>query len=172
MIRQDILENHHKPIYLGIGSNLGDRVNNITKACYLISKFCVIIKISNLYESKSWPNEKFPKYLNIIVKCNTNLKAEKLLKNLKNIETKLGRKKNKKNYPRKCDIDIIDFKGCEHNNKKINLPHPRLTKRNFVLIPLFEIDKKWKYPKTDVSIYKFIKKLGSKSLRRINIFVN
>ena len=91
MIKQDILENHLKPIYLGIGSNLGDRVNNITRACYLISQFCVIYKISNLYESKSWPNEKFPKYLNIIIKCNTNLEAEILLENLKSIERQLGR---------------------------------------------------------------------------------
>ena len=172
MIKQDILENHLKPIYLGIGSNLGDRVNNITRACYLISQFCVIYKISNLYESKSWPNEKFPKYLNIIIKCNTNFEAETLLENLKSIERQLGRKKNKINYPRECDIDIIDFKGYEYKNNYVNIPHPRLSNRNFVLVPLFEIDKKWKYPKTDVSIYKLIEKLGIKSLRSIKIFTN
>ena len=71
MIKQDILENHHKPVYLGIGSNIGNRINNINKACHLLTNFCSIIKISNFYESNSWPNEKFPKYLNIIIKCNT-----------------------------------------------------------------------------------------------------
>ena len=172
MTKQDILENHHKSVYLGIGSNLGNRVNNIIKACYLVSQFCSIYKISNFYESKSWPNDKFPKYLNIVIKCNTDLDPKALLLNLKYVEKKLGRRKKQKNYPRKCDIDIIDFKGLIYNNKDINIPHPRLQNRNFVLIPLFEIDKEWKYPKNKVSIYKLIKKLGLKSLRGINIFVN
>ncbi len=94
MIKQDILENHPKPVYLGIGSNIGNRITNINKACHLLTNFCSIIKISKFYESNSWPNEKFPKYLNIIIKCNTVLKPILLLKNLKNIETSLGRKKN------------------------------------------------------------------------------
>ena len=172
MTKRDILENHLKPVFLGIGSNLGDRVNNIMNACYLISKFCTIYKISKIYESKSWPNEKFPEYLNIIIKCNTNLNPEILLANLKYIERKLGRKKAKKNYPRKCDIDIIDFKGFKYNSDNIDIPHPRLLDRNFVLLPLFEIEKGWKYPKTEQSIYKFVKKLDLKSLRSIKIFAN
>ena len=110
--------------------------------------------------------------LNIVIKCNTDLDPKALLLNLKYVEKKLGRRKKQKNYPRKCDIDIIDFKGLIYNNKDINIPHPRLQNRNFVLIPLFEIDKEWKYPKNKVSIYKLIKKLGLKSLRGINIFVN
>ncbi len=172
MTKQDILENRLKPVFLGIGSNLGNRVNNIMHACYLISKFCIIYKISKIYESKSWPNEKFPKYLNIIIKCNTKLDPETLLANLKYIERKLGRKKAKKNYPRRCDIDIIDFKGFKYNSNNIDIPHPRLLDRNFVLVPLFEIEKSWKYPKTEKSIYKFIKKLDLKSLRSIKIFAN
>ncbi len=172
MTKQDILENHLKPIYLGIGSNLGNRVNNITKACYLLSQFCKIHKISNFYESKSWPNEKFPKFLNIIIKCNTNIELEPLLIKLKKIEKKLGRKKNKKNFPRQCDIDIIDFKGYKYRSSNINIPHPRLRERNFVLVPLFEVEKKWKYPKTDISIYKLINKLDLKFFKGIKIFTN
>ena len=83
MIKQDILESHLKPVYLGVGSNIGNRINNINKACHLISNFCSIIKISNFYETNSWPNNKFPKYLNIIIKCNTKLNSVDLLKNLK-----------------------------------------------------------------------------------------
>ena len=109
-IKQDILENPHKAVYLGIGSNVGNRINNINKACHLLTNFCSIIRISKFYETNSWPNEKLPKYLNIVIKCNTDLKPISLLKNLKNIEFLLGRKKNKKNFPRTCDIDIIDFK--------------------------------------------------------------
>ncbi len=170
MTKLGILENHHKPIYLGIGSNIGNRINNINKACHLLSNFCSIIKISKFYETNSWPNEKFPKYLNIILKCNSNLKPSSFLKNLKNIEVLLGRKKNKKNFPRTCDIDIIDFKGIKKKNKNINIPHPRMTNRNFVLFPLFEIEKNWKHPKSNISIDKLIEKLDLKSLRSIKIF--
>ena len=170
MIKQDILENHHKPVYLGIGSNIGNRITNINKACHLLTNFCSIIKISKFYESNSWPNENFPKYLNIIIKCNTVLKPILLLKNLKNIETSLGRKKNEKNFPRTCDIDIIDFKGLEQNDKSLQIPHPRMLNRNFVLFPLFEIEKNWKHPKNNISIDRLLKKLDLKSLRSIKIY--
>ena len=170
MIKQDILENHPKPVYLGIGSNIGNRITNINKACHLLTNFCSIIKISKFYESNSWPNEKFPKYLNIIIKCNTALKPILLLKNLKNIETSLGRKKNEKNFPRTCDIDIIDFKGLKQNDKFLQIPHPRMLNRNFVLFPLFEIEKNWKHPKNNISIDRLLKKLDLKSLRSIKIY--
>ena len=170
MTKPDILENHHKPVYLGIGSNIGNRINNINKACHLLTKFCSIIRISKFYETNSWPNEKLPKYLNIVIKCNTDLKPIYFLQNLKNIEFLLGRKKNKKNFPRTCDIDIIDFKGLKKHNKYIKIPHPRMSNRNFVLFPLFEIEKNWKHPKNNISIEKLIKNLELKSLRSIKIF--
>ena len=170
MTKPDILENHRKPVYLGIGSNIGNRINNINKACHLLTNFCSIIRISKFYETNSWPNEKLPKYLNIVIKCKTDLKPISLLQNLKNIEFLLGRKKNKKNFPRICDIDIIDFKGLKKHNKYIKIPHPRMFNRNFVLFPLFEIEKNWKHPKNNITIEKLIKNLELKSLRSIKIF--
>ena len=169
-IEQDISENHHEPVYLGIGSNLGNRVNNINNACYLLHTSCLIDKISNFYETNSWPDEKHPKYLNIILKCYTKLNVISLLKVIKTIEKKLGRKKTLKNFPRSCDIDIIDFKGIKLENNNIKIPHPRLSDRNFVLIPLYEIEKTWKHPKNNISIDNLLKNLNFKSLRGIKIF--
>mgnify|MGYP001184451495 CR=1 FL=1 len=169
-IKQDILENLHRAVYLGIGSNLGNRKKNINNASYLLNKFLSINKLSNYYETNSWPNENYPKYLNIVLKCKTNLNPLELIKKLKNIEKKLGRKKNIKNYPRTCDIDIIDYKGLKFKAKNLQLPHPHLSKRNFVLIPLFEIEKGWIYPETNITIDKLIKNLDIKSLRSIKIF--
>jgi len=170
VIKRDILENHHKYVYLAVGSNIGNRINNINKACHLLTNFCSIVKISKIYETNSWPDERFPKYLNIIIKCNTVLKPISLLKNVKKIEAFLGRKKTKKNFPRTCDIDIIDFKGLKINSKNIEIPHPRMSYRNFVLLPLFEIEKNWKHPKNNISIVKLIKKLDLKLLRSIKIY--
>ena len=169
-IEQDISENHHEPVYLGIGSNLGNRVNNINNACYLLRSFCLIDKISNFYETNSWPNKKHPKFLNIILKCYTKLNVISLLKTIKTIEKKLGRKKTLKNFPRSCDIDIIDFKGIKLDKKNIKIPHPRLSDRNFVLVPLYEIEKTWKHPKNNISIENLLKNLNFKSLRGIKIF--
>ena len=146
MIKQDISENLVKPIYLGIGSNLGNRRNNIEKAKLMLSEQNIeIIKSSSFYESLSWPNPKKPKFLNIVLKITTNLKPLKLLEKCKKIEIDLGRKKNVKNSPRECDIDILDFYNVVSTGKII-LPHPRLHTRNFVLLPLFEINKDWKHP--------------------------
>ena len=82
------------------------------------------------------------------------------------IEAKLGRKKTPKNSPRVCDIDIIDFDGLVIKDK-LNLPHPRMHERNFVLLPLFEIEKEWVHPIKKVNIKKLILSLSNKDIRSI-----
>ena len=154
-------------IYLGIGSNLGNRRKNIEKAKFkIIQNKIKIIQSSNYYESLSWPNIKNPKFLNIVLKVNTKIEPLKLIKIFKSIEKSLGRKKANRNSPRECDIDILDYKGRQIN-KEIILPHPRLHKRNFVLFPLFELDKSWKHPKSKHHIKKLIQYLSNRDIRSI-----
>ena len=167
MIRQDTLENPVKPVYLGIGSNLGNKKDNIEKAKFkLIQKNVKILKSSSFYESLSWPNPKNPKFLNIVLKVNTNLKPLNLLKLCKEIEIDLGRKKSYKNSPRECDIDIIDFKKMRRNDG-ITLPHARMHERNFVIIPLFELCKNWIHPSTKHHIKTLILSLPNRDIRSI-----
>ena len=152
MIKQDISENQVNTVYLGIGSNLGNKKINIEKAKYLIENFHMkIIKSSSYYETPSWPDHNHPVYYNIVLKVKTILSPAKMFIKIKMIEKSLGRIKSKKNNPRTCDIDILDFNGEILNlriiNNIIDIPHPRLCERNFVLMPLFEINKKWKHPK-------------------------
>ena len=82
---------------------------------------------------------------------------------------KLGRIRTSVNAPRTCDIDIIDYnkKMLKENNSQLVLPHPRLSKRNFVLLPLFEIEKSWKHPKSKINIVNLINSLPVKDLRSI-----
>ena len=95
MIKQDILESRVKFVYLGIGSNLGNKKINIEKAKFKLSQNNIkIIKTSNYYETLSWPNPRNPKFLNIVLKVSTELTAFKLLKICKEIEINLGRKKS------------------------------------------------------------------------------
>ena len=167
MISQDILENQARSIYLGIGSNLGNRKKNIEKTKFELTQINIkMIKCSNYYESLSWPNPKNPKFLNIVLKISTNLKPLELLKQCKKIETKLGRKKSFKNSPRVCDIDIIDYNKILINNK-ITLPHPRMHTRNFVLLPLFEISKNWTHPILKHHIKKLILLLPNRDITSI-----
>ena len=89
-----------------------------------------------------------------------------LLEICKKIEVILGRKKSAKNAPRICDIDILDFKR-KLINKNIELPHPRMHKRNFVLLPLFEIDKNWTHPVTKLHIKTLISLISNRDIRSI-----
>ena len=162
-----MLENQVKFVYLGIGSNLGNKKNNIEKAKFeLIQNDIFIVKSSSYYESLSWPNPKNPKFLNVILKIKTSLQPIKLLNICKKIEISLGRKKEKKNAPRECDIDVIDYNN-QKTNADIILPHPRMTQRNFVLLPLYELDKAWTHPISGQSIKKLILSLSNRHIRSI-----
>ncbi len=146
MIKQDISEKAAKIVYLAIGSNLGNRINNIEMAKIKLSENKIkILKTSSYYETLSWPDNNNPKFYNIVLKVKTNFDVIKLLSICKKIEKSLGRKKSIVNSPRECDIDILDY-DMTSTTGSINLPHPRMHQRNFVLIPLFEIDKNWIHP--------------------------
>ena len=167
MTSQDILENQAKSIYLAIGSNLGNRFENIEKAKFKLSQNNIIIlKSSSYYETLSWPNPKNPKFLNVVLNVKTSLKPSKLLNKCKEIEIDLGRKKMKRNAPRQCDIDLIDYLNKKISGK-ITLPHPRMHLRNFVLLPLFEINKNWKHPISKQHIKYLIFSLSNRDIRSI-----
>jgi len=167
--RQDTSENQAKIVFLGIGSNLGIRKINIEKAkSLLIEKNLEILSVSSYYETPSWPDSTKPKFLNIIIKLKCYYNPKELLKICKSIETQLGRKKAKKNAPRTCDLDIIDFnKLVSKNNTKINLPHKMMHKRNFVLFPLFEIQKNWAHPDKKIDVKTLISLLPDRDIRSI-----
>jgi len=117
-------------IHLNIGSNLnsiyGSRHDNILIATQLLVESKLQInKISNYYETPSYPNQKLPKFINIGVLANYNYSLLKLQKTINLIEKKIGRIRTKKNDPRVIDIDIIDFNGQIKNSKYLTLPHPR-----------------------------------------------
>ena len=170
MKKQDTLENQVKQSYLAIGSNLGNKIANIHIAMSELEKNKIKIKkISSHYLSKSWPNPLMPSFINIVIKIETVLAPLELLKICNFIELKLGRTRSKKNDPRTCDIDIIDYdkKILNIRSNKLIIPHPEMTKRNFVLLPLFEIDRGWKHPESKISIVNLINSLPIKDLRSI-----
>ena len=138
-------------IHINIGSNLnskyGTKFDNISIAInLLIGTKLKIKKISNFYETPSYPNKRLPKFANLGLIAEYDLDHTNLIKEISIIEKKIGRVKSRKNDPRVCDIDIIDFKGEIRATRLLNLPHPRSHIRNFVLYPIKEIDPNWIHP--------------------------
>ncbi len=174
MKKQGILENQVNKVYLALGSNLGNRIKNLELAKSLLNSSGInILKISRFYKSESWPNKNFPYFINTVVMTNTNLKLQTLYKKIKIIEKLVGRNKAPKNYPRVCDIDIIDFNGInistKYKNDEIIVPHVSMHKRNFVLFPLHEINKNWIHPKSKKNIVNLMINLSNLDLRTINL---
>ena len=127
--------------YLSLGSNQGRKLNNLQEAIYEIAESIgAIHKISSVYKTDSW-GFKGDDFYNICITVSTYLPPEELLKNILNIETKLGRKReqNNKYTNRKIDIDILLFDDEIVFSKNIIIPHPRMLDRKFVLVPLSEI---------------------------------
>ena len=156
-------------VFIGIGSNLGNRIRNINKAKYLLSLNGInILKSSSYYESLSWPDRSKPKFINIVIQLDTDISVKKILQISQSIENKLGRKKTYKNAPRTCDIDILSYKNRVISGD-ITIPHKRMSNRNFVLIPLFEIAPNYVHPKTNVSIKKLIFSLSNKDITSIKL---
>ena len=170
MTKQDLLENPVKLSYLAIGSNLGNKLENIEKTKFELLKYKIkILKSSSNFISESWPDLSKPSYINTVIEINTNYTPLELLKICNLIEKKLGRKRSIKNAPRLCDIDIIDYdqKILNLDGGSLTLPHPRMCRRNFVLLPLFEINRSWKHPKNKKNIVNLIKTLSIRDLRSI-----
>tara|TARA_B110000438_G_scaffold303481_1_gene365167 strand:- start:1743 stop:2255 length:513 start_codon:yes stop_codon:yes gene_type:complete len=167
-------------IILGIGSNLkssfGDKINNIDLAISYLDAYGIkTIKMSSYYESESYPNKNDPKFINVIVSVETALPPIDLMSILIFVEEKLGRKRLKKNEPRTCDIDIIDYNqqilNFTYNEEELIIPHKKLQFRNFVLYPLNEIFPEWKHPRTNEKIKALIEKLSiedRKSIYKVN----
>ena len=168
-----MLEKQAKIAFLSIGSNLGNKIKNIELAKYKLEKNnIIIIRASKNYETLSWPDKKKPKFVNIVLKIKTFLSPKELMQKCLYIEKELGRLRKRKNEPRICDIDIIDYdKKIQKNTKNQNLiiPHPKMHKRNFVLLPLFEIAKTWIHPIKKVSIKDLINALDVDDLRTIKL---
>jgi 2-amino-4-hydroxy-6-hydroxymethyldihydropteridine diphosphokinase len=126
-------------VYLGLGSNLGNRQKNLDLALDLLSQRMQIKKISSVYETDPVGNTDQPLFLNLVCQVNTMLAPQELLTLVKGIELKLGRMPGKVNAPRTIDIDILLYGNKTMKSRKLTVPHPRLTERAFVLVPLAEI---------------------------------
>ncbi len=163
-------------ILLGIGSNLassfGDRFKNIDLAVSsLVENGIKIIKKSSYYETPSYPNKNNPKFINIVVSIETVLPPIDLASVLIFIEESLERVRKEKNGPRTCDIDIIDYNSqiidFKYNSLDFAVPHKKIMERNFVLLPIKEIEPNWIHPEYKHNINTLIENLSKEDKKSI-----
>ena len=126
-------------VYLCLGSNMGDRRENIEKAMEYLSQKLRVTEKSSVYDTEPVGNPEQPRFLNMVCQVKTILKAADLLVLAKAIERKLGRIPGRSSSPRPIDIDILLYGDEVLNTNELAIPHPRLMQRAFVLVPLAEI---------------------------------
>ena len=132
--------------YLHLGSNEGDSFSNLKKAISALGGFGKVFQSSSVYETEAWGNTNQQAFLNQAVEFQTSLLPLELLDAIQEIENKMGRLRSEKWGPRIIDIDILLYESHCVNSDRLNIPHPLLAERNFVLFPLAEIAAKIVHP--------------------------
>lgn len=134
-------------VFLSLGSNLGERIPNMRQAAKLVEKYVgKIAKASSLYETEPWGEENQDPFINQVLMVNTTLEPRDLLSAITKIEREMGRIRKEKWGPRTIDVDILFYGKRIIRDKGLEIPHPELHLRNFILVPLMEIAPELEHP--------------------------
>ncbi len=145
-------------VFLGIGSNLGDKQYNLQSAIRRVEeKLGIILKVSSSYETEAWGIKEQSNFLNAVIKINTSLHPFKLMNRILDIELEMGRIRSQKWNERSIDIDILFIDDIVIHTEGLIVPHPYLCERNFVLQPLFELESSLVHPQTKMKLSEIIK---------------
>jgi len=161
-----------KTVYLSLGSNLGDRQLHLQRAVACLEGEGVKVqRQSSLYETEPQDVARQPWFLNIVVRCETQLFPVQLLKVLQRIERELGRVRAGavRRGPRVIDIDILLYGNAVIDTPQLTVPHPRMTERRFVLEPLLEIAPELRHPVTKQLLRKYLDTLTGQQVRKAQL---
>jgi 2-amino-4-hydroxy-6-hydroxymethyldihydropteridine diphosphokinase len=140
------------PIFLSLGSNLGDRKHNLESILRILPPDVEVLQASSIYQTEPWGFSDQPEFLNQVVMAETRLDPHGLLVYLKGIENTIGRKPTFRFGPRLADIDIIFYGDQIVDTEELQIPHPRFQERAFVLVPLAEIAPDLQIPGSDHTV--------------------
>jgi len=154
-------------IFLGLGTNLGNRIENLRNAKALLAPKVEILQESSIYQTPPWGYLDQPKFLNQVIEVRTKLQPYQLLRYLKAVETQMGRVTLFRYGPRIIDLDIIFYGDRVINRKKLQIPHPRMAERAFVLIPLCEIAPGFVHPVLGIQAKDLLKIIDTLGVERI-----
>ncbi len=123
-------------VFVGLGSNIGDRVDNMRKAIEFLKEKVIVLNVSSMYEPEPMYLEDQNWFVNCVVKLETDLSPRELLHYVKDLERRMGRTEGVRYGPRIIDLDILFYGSSVIRSRELEVPHPRLTERRFVLVPL------------------------------------
>jgi len=156
-------------VFLGLGSNIGKKRNNLINAIRLINQQenIEVHDISKFYSSPPYGFEEQESFINCVIEIFTDLSPQELIKILKNIEKKLGRKPTFRWGPRVIDIDILFYEDFIVEEKDLIIPHPDIQNRAFVLVPMAEIDSEFIHPVFKKTIYQMMNELDLREILKL-----
>jgi len=139
-------------VYLGLGTNLGKRTDNLQAAATALPPAVKVLRVSSIYETEPWGYIEQPAFLNQVIEAETLLAPLELLAHLKHIEADLGRQPTFRFGPRLIDLDILFYGDWVIDLPELRIPHPHLAERAFVLAPLAELAPTLRHPQTGKTI--------------------
>jgi 2-amino-4-hydroxy-6-hydroxymethyldihydropteridine diphosphokinase len=157
-----------KLVYIALGSNLGDRAGNLRTAREQIAAPDLrVLRESSIYETAPRDVEDQPWFLNQVIECETDLFPRQLLARLQKIERAMGRKKRVPKGPREIDLDILLYGDAVVKTPELEVPHPRLSERRFVLEPLAELVPDKKHPGTRRTVREMLTGVAYQVIKKI-----
>ncbi|MDD5613483.1 MAG: 2-amino-4-hydroxy-6-hydroxymethyldihydropteridine diphosphokinase [Candidatus Omnitrophica bacterium] len=159
-------------IFVSLGSNLGNKKDNLEKSLEKISLIASIKNASSLYQTKPWGYLKQDYFYNAVAEIASDLAAHSLLEELKDIEHNLGRKETKRWGPRIIDLDILLYGDAVIKDDNLKVPHPELKNRVFQLLPLLELDSGLKDPRDGLALKHCLEglQLDPETIKKIAFF--
>ena len=157
----------NEPIYIALGTNLGDREANLANARESLPPEVSVVKASSIYVTPPWGYENQPDFLNQVLETRSTLEPLPLLAHLKSIEAQMGRLKTFRNGPRLIDLDILFYGHRVIDEPELQIPHPRLQERAFVLVPLNEIAPDFIHPVLAVKVQTLLSLVDAQGVRRL-----
>ena len=157
--------------YLGLGTNIGDRLKYINEALVILNSNpnINITQKSKLYETKAWGYKEQEDFLNMCIEIKTSLNPYELLSACQDVEKKLKRERKIRWGPRTIDVDILFFNDIILQEENLEIPHPRIKERAFVLIPLIDLNDKLKID--NISINEYLKSLTTEEREEVKEFI-
>jgi 2-amino-4-hydroxy-6-hydroxymethyldihydropteridine diphosphokinase len=155
-------------VYLGFGTNLGHRTDNLQNAAAALPPAVRVLRASSIYETEPWGYHGQPAFLNQVIEAETNLQPLDLLAHLKQIEADLGRQPSFRYGPRLIDLDILFYGDQVIDLSGLTIPHPHIAERAFVLAPLAELAPTLRHPLTGKTILELASNISLSGIKIIS----
>lgn len=140
---------NHAPVVVGLGANLGEPLKQLAFAVEELGGLITGMRLSDVYRTAPVGYLQQPDFYNMILAGRTSLPADELLRRMQEIEHRAGRERTVPNGPRTLDLDLLDYDHVIRSDVELELPHPRLSQRRFVLAPLAQVLPEWRHPLLD-----------------------